>query len=159
MRRCKASVAIYDLFVIKIMVQAEVTLIDHRWITFRSLADHSCGFLNDVLCLIQSLLCVLHQHLLIYIFCHCWVFFTNSPLLVYFCRRRTHAKAGKAGKNKLSFLNCLITSLKLPNALSKFSAISSANTSGSGRLSKLASDLSFSHVIFKDVLSRSVISS
>jgi len=44
------------------------------------------------------------------------------------------------------FFNCAIISLKLANALSKFSAISSANTSGSGRLSKSASDLSFSQV-------------
>ncbi|MGI8634442.1 MAG: hypothetical protein ACR2KZ_03465, partial [Segetibacter sp.] len=52
-------------------------------------------------------------------------------------------------KNSLAHLhmgvypfNCLNTSLKLPNALSKFSAISSTKTSGSGRLSKSASDLS-----------------
>src|SRR4051794_20886922 len=57
------------------------------------------------------------------------------------------------------FFNLLKTSWKLPNTLSKFSAISSANTSGSGRLSKSASDLSFSQAISKDVLSRATISS
>jgi uncharacterized protein (DUF433 family) len=57
------------------------------------------------------------------------------------------------------FLIGFPTSLKLPNALSKFSAISSANTSGSGRLSKSASDLSFNQVISKEVLSLATISS
>ena len=49
--------------------------------------------------------------------------------------------------------------LKLSNPASKFSTISKANTSGSGRLSKSASDLSFNHIISKDVLSLAMISS
>jgi hypothetical protein len=51
------------------------------------------------------------------------------------------------------FFNCAIIALKPSSALSKFSTISSANTSGSGRLSKSASDLSFSQVMSKEVLS------
>ena len=51
------------------------------------------------------------------------------------------------------FFNCVIMALKPSNALSKFSTISSANTSGSGKLSRSASDLSFNHVVSKEVLS------
>ena len=45
------------------------------------------------------------------------------------------------------FFNCSIILLKLSSPASKFSTISSASSSGSGRLSKSASDLSFIHVI------------
>src|SRR6187431_615382 len=43
--------------------------------------------------------------------------------------------------------------LKPSNALFRFSTISAANTSGSGRLSKSASDLYFSQVMSNNVLS------
>jgi hypothetical protein len=51
------------------------------------------------------------------------------------------------------------TRLKDAYPLSKFLAISSANTSGSGRLSKSASNLSFSQAMSKNVLSLAIISS
>ncbi len=49
--------------------------------------------------------------------------------------------------------------LKPAKPASRFSIISSAKTSGSGKLSKSARDLSFNQVISSDVLSRAIISS
>lgn len=57
----------------------------------------------------------------------------------------------------LSF-NPAITALKRSSAPSKFSTISSANSSGSGRLSKSARDLSFIQVMSKEVLSLAMVS-
>jgi hypothetical protein len=53
----------------------------------------------------------------------------------------------------------IIISLKLSNPTSKFSIISAARSSGSGRLSRSARDLSFSQVISRLVLSQAIISS
>jgi hypothetical protein len=55
--------------------------------------------------------------------------------------------------------NVNITSLKLARPAPKFSIISSANSSGSGRLSRSASDLSLSQEMSKLVLSLAMISS
>jgi hypothetical protein len=52
-----------------------------------------------------------------------------------------------------------IISLKLSSPASRFSIISAAKSSGSGRLSRSARDLSFCQVISRLVLSREVISS
>jgi hypothetical protein len=95
-----------------------------------------------------------------------YFFFDFIHLIVFrYCKCTNNAVGGKVSPEEfvsssaeygilLYFLSCLITSLKLPHALSKFSAVSSANTSGSGRLSRSARDLSFSPVMAKDVLSR-----
>jgi hypothetical protein len=58
----------------------------------------------------------------------------------------------------LTFKEAIIA-LKLSSPASKFSTISNASSSGSGRLSRSARDLSFSQVMSKDVLSRAMISS
>ena len=57
------------------------------------------------------------------------------------------------------FAKVNIISLKLTSPASKFSTIDSANSSGSGRLSRSARDLSFIQVISRLVLSLAVISS
>ena len=56
-------------------------------------------------------------------------------------------------------LNAAIIALKLSSPASMFSIMSLANTSGSGKLSRSANDLSFSHVISKLVLSLAIMSS
>lgn len=55
--------------------------------------------------------------------------------------------------------NEAITALKLSKPASRFSTISKASSSGSGRLSRSASDVCFSQVMSKDVLSLATISS
>lgn len=65
----------------------------------------------------------------------------------------------QAGEDYHFLFKLAIIARKLSKPASKFSTISKANTSGSGRLSRSAKDLSFSQVMSKEVLSRAIISS
>ncbi len=93
----------------------------------------------------------LWQFEFIFSFCHKSV---AIFLLMIFLPQKKHLTNAKN-----QFFKLAIIARKLSKPASMFSTISKANSSGSGKLSKSANDLSFNQVISKLVLSLTIISS